>query len=65
MVKEPSVFELSGFDCIHNINKIISFLSNPFFPEFLKWTHPSLNLDMSIVANNAISQKTKRNGKQF
>ena len=24
---------------------------NPFIPEFLKWTLPSLNLDMSIDAN--------------
>ena len=28
------------------------------------WTLPSLDLDMSIVANRDVSQKSKQNGKQ-
>ena len=32
---------------------------NPFHPEFMKWTFPSVNLDMSIVANRDVSQKSK------
>ena len=27
---------------------------NPFVPEFLKWVHPSLNLDTCIVANRGL-----------
>ena len=26
----------------------------PFIPEFLKWAHPSLNLDTSIAANSSL-----------
>ena len=37
---------------------------NPFTPEFMKWTLPSLNLNISIVANRDVSQKSKQNGKQ-
>ena len=37
---------------------------NPFHSESLKWTFPSLNLDMSIVANRNVSQKSKQNSKQ-
>ena len=35
---------------------------NPFTPEFLKWTLPSLNLDMSIVANGVSVQNKNRMG---
>ena len=31
--------------------------------QFMKWTFPSLNLDMSIIQNRDISQKSKQNGK--
>ena len=27
---------------------------NPFTPEFLKWVHPSMNSDISIVANRRL-----------
>ena len=33
---------------------------NPFYPKFLKWTYPLLNLDMSIVANRDVSQNQIR-----
>ena len=32
-------------------------LANPFTPEFLKWTLPSLNLNMSTDANRGFSLK--------
>ena len=32
---------------------------NPFFPEFLKWTLPSLNLARIIVPKRGLSQKSK------
>ena len=31
----------------------------PFTPEFLKWAHPPMNLDTSIVVNRGISQKSR------
>ena len=34
---------------------------NPFTSEFLKWTIPSMNLDISIDANRGFSQKIKKN----
>ena len=37
---------------------------NPFTPEFLQITLPSLNLDTSIVANRGFSQNLKWNDKQ-
>ena len=37
---------------------------NPFIPEFLKWTLPSLILDRTIVSNRDLSQIPKQNGKQ-
>ena len=32
---------------------------NPFIPEFLKWTLPSLNLDISTAAKNGFHSKFK------
>ena len=39
-----------------HINK---YILNPFIPEFLKWTLPFLNLDMSTDANRGFSLKPK------
>ena len=38
---------------------------NPFIPKFLKWTLPSLNLNLSIDSNRGFSQKAKQNSKQY
>ena len=41
--------------------KVISASDNKLFiPEFLKWTLPSLNLDMSAASNKDFSVKSKR-----
>ena len=32
----------------------MKYLYKPFTPEFLKWDHPSLNLDNFIVANRGL-----------
>ena len=32
-----------------------------FFPEFLKWTHPVLNLDLSTGANRGFNLQSKQN----
>ena len=37
------------------------FSLNPFIPQFLKWTLPSLNLDMSTVAKKGFHSKIKKN----
>ena len=34
-------------------------LINPFIPEFLKWTIPPLNLDLSTDAHRGFSWKSK------
>ena len=36
--------------------QIIAIGLNPFHPDFIKWTFPSLNKDMSFVANRNASQ---------
>ena len=41
----------------HNETAAAVELLNPFTPEFLKWTFPSLNLDTSIAANRDISKQ--------
>ena len=44
-------------------SKFFSFRVDPFNPfnhEFMKWTFPSLKLDMSIVANKGVSKKHNR-----
>ena len=38
-------------------DKVIILMINPFIPEFLKWTLPSLNLDMSTASNRGFSVK--------
>ena len=46
----------SSFSKVVYSESIDCFFSfNPFNPEFLKWTLPSLNLDTSIVANSKIN----------
>ena len=37
---------------------------NPFIPEFLKWTPPSLNFDMSTDANWSFGLKSRTYDKQ-
>ena len=32
----------------------VLYLITPFTPEFLKWAHPSLHLDNTIVANRGL-----------
>ena len=39
-------------------NECVTSTVNPFTPEFLTWTLPSLTLDTSIVANGGFSQKS-------
>ena len=34
---------------------------NTFHSAFMKWTFPSLNSDISIVANREVNQKSKQN----
>ena len=41
-----------------------SYHINLFHPEFMQWTFPSLNSDMSIIANNGVSQISNQNGNQ-
>ena len=36
------------------------FTGNPFTPDFMKKTFPSLTLDLSIVAKGGVSQKLKK-----
>ena len=37
---------------------------NHFHPELMKWTFPSLNLNIVIVANTNVSQKSNQSAKQ-
>ena len=43
----------------------ISILLNPFIHEFLKWTIPSLNLDMSTNANRGFNLKSNTECAQY
>ena len=41
---------------------LVLLVLNHSHPEFMKWTFPSLNLDLSIIANRDVNQKSKQNG---
>ena len=47
------------------INWCLKVPINPFTPEFLMWTLPSLILDTSTVVCRDVSQKSQQTGKQF
>ena len=44
------------FQALKEVGTTFRKYHKPFHPEFIQWTFPSLNLDMSIIANRGVSK---------